>query len=349
MKKKKKIFPLDVGGVAGGTKFSVHELFFKYPVDSLIGDKWLYGTHRPDDSKAAKVSNHDLIGLTHCFNANKEMSFNFPLFALIDFQGFRLSVMTTLPINNDTIVYGSNDAGKTVHFESSIHFMVLKIGKVLHLQPHIVNDKEMALCGDIEVHKIQKSSNSEEKLFYMLDLARVFPPACCLPDSPPSSIFFRMLRPELLQLLKQNDSRPLSSDGLSNWQKMDPSAKELNDDITKATLFLEEQVIKYAFFLSTKKEKNELISMAYDSSKHPTFDSVPSMDFILMELHSRGINMRYLGLLVSKVFETKQNASMVNFLIEIMLVRTIKNSWRDEIRKERSNLKQIFLVCLYGF
>jgi len=70
------------------------------------------------------------------------------------------------------------------------------------------------------------------------------------------------------------------------------------------------------------------------------------MDFILMELHSRGINMRYLGLLVSKVFETKQNESMVNFLIEIMLVRAIKNSWRDKIRKERSNKKQIFLACL---
>jgi len=150
--------------------------------------------------------------------------------------------------------YGSNDAGKTVHFESSIHEMVLKIGKVLHLQPHIVNDKEMALCGDIEVHKIQKSS-SEENLFYMLDLARVFPPACCLSDSPPSSIFFRMLRPELLQLLKQNNSRPLSSDGLSNWQEMDPSAKEFNNDITKATQFLEEQVIKYAFFFFQQIKK----------------------------------------------------------------------------------------------
>jgi len=34
--KDKKIRPMDVGGVAGGTKFSAHGLFFKYPVDTLI-------------------------------------------------------------------------------------------------------------------------------------------------------------------------------------------------------------------------------------------------------------------------------------------------------------------------
>lgn len=44
--------------------------------------------------------------------------------------------------------------------------------------------------------------------FYLLDLARAFPPECPfevqahLELAPPHAVFFRMLRPEFLQLLK---------------------------------------------------------------------------------------------------------------------------------------------------
>jgi len=113
---------IKVGGVAGGDKFSVHGLFFKYPVDNQIVDGcWLYGGKSRDDNLAAKASNHDLIGLTQCFIQDTEKSFNFPLMALIDYQGYRLSVMTELPIRKDTLIYGSNNAGKTLHDDPDVH------------------------------------------------------------------------------------------------------------------------------------------------------------------------------------------------------------------------------------
>jgi len=76
----KKISPIDVGGIAGGTKFQVHGLFFKYPVDSKIDeDNWLYGGVDKNNTLAAKANNHDLNGLVHCFAADTDHDFNFPL------------------------------------------------------------------------------------------------------------------------------------------------------------------------------------------------------------------------------------------------------------------------------
>jgi len=35
--------------------------------------------------------------------------------AIIDYNGFRLMAVSLLPIDKNSIVYGSSDAGKTVH------------------------------------------------------------------------------------------------------------------------------------------------------------------------------------------------------------------------------------------
>jgi hypothetical protein len=43
-----------------------------------------------------------------------------PLMALIDYRGFRLVAMSILPVNAMSLVYGSQDAGKTVHNSSPV-------------------------------------------------------------------------------------------------------------------------------------------------------------------------------------------------------------------------------------
>jgi hypothetical protein len=57
--------------------------------------------------------------------------------------------------------------------------------------------------------------------FYILDLQRCFPPESPF-DTPHLShsetrVFYHMLRPEFLQLLKQRGFPPLSSDALTGW------------------------------------------------------------------------------------------------------------------------------------
>jgi hypothetical protein len=39
---------------------------------------------------------------------------HFPLVVLIDYMGFRLMAMSILPIDRTTLVYGSQDGGKTI-------------------------------------------------------------------------------------------------------------------------------------------------------------------------------------------------------------------------------------------
>jgi hypothetical protein len=48
---------INVGGIAGGSKYRVHGLFYKYPVDTLIDRinvEWLYGGKKRNDNNAAK-------------------------------------------------------------------------------------------------------------------------------------------------------------------------------------------------------------------------------------------------------------------------------------------------------
>jgi len=184
----KNIKPTDAGGVAGGTKFSIHNLFLKYPVDNMLGKTFLYGGNNKNDNYAAKASNHDLNGITHCMIADDLVNptLNFPLTALIDYQGFRLTVMTTLPISHETLLYGSSDAGKTMYKEKNIHEHMLCVAKKLNLRPHLSsneNPTEMAMCGDIEIHSLK------DKSLFGLDMARIFPPALPLGNSSSGSIF----------------------------------------------------------------------------------------------------------------------------------------------------------------
>jgi len=211
--------------------------------------QYLYGGIEKNDSIAAKASNHDLKGLTYCMMADKEKIFQFPLFALIDYEGFRLTVMTQLPINDNSLVYGSCDAGKIMKYDSDVHKHLLEIANQLNLQPHLVNGVDMALCGDIEIHKIQ--DKEKQDIFFALDMARVFPPAAPLYQDAPTSIFYRMLRPEFVKKL----NLPLSSDALSNWQASDSNEKEMNKHVINATRYIEQIVTEFAHYLVTNDSK----------------------------------------------------------------------------------------------
>jgi hypothetical protein len=62
----------------------------------------LYG----GDVGAIKVAGHELRHLTQVFNCWIK-TFHLPMAVLVDYRGFRLIAMSTLPITNATLVYGS--------------------------------------------------------------------------------------------------------------------------------------------------------------------------------------------------------------------------------------------------
>ena len=104
---RKTIKPIGQRGVAGGEKYIVNSILFKFAVDSFN----LYGG---DDSSAAKVAGHDLLGLNNYFNCDVE-GLCFPLMCLVDYRGFRLIAMSLLPVTEHSIVYGSDNAGIRIH------------------------------------------------------------------------------------------------------------------------------------------------------------------------------------------------------------------------------------------
>lgn len=56
-----------------------------------------------------------------------------------------------LPITKRTICYGSCDAGKTVHTSySTLNTKLENVFTRLNLKKHLVNNKHLHTCGDIE-------------------------------------------------------------------------------------------------------------------------------------------------------------------------------------------------------
>ena len=160
----KTIKPIDIGGVAGGEKFICQGILFKFAIDSA-------GLYQGDEN-AMKSASHDLKGLMNYYHCGiKEL--HFPLMAYIDYRGFRLVAVSLLPISSKTIIYGSSDAGRTVH-SSDEHFneLMKTTGNLLNVKGHKVGVDSTVVYGaaDIEGHL------GVDGKYYLLDFARVAPP-----------------------------------------------------------------------------------------------------------------------------------------------------------------------------
>jgi len=111
------------------------------------------GVNGPDDAAAMKAAGNELVALAHVAKTNVK-GLHFPLMAIIDYVGFRLVAVSTLPISKSTIVYGSGDAGRSVHnSDEEASRLMSKVGEQLYLKEHIVFDKKIVGPGDIEVHR----------------------------------------------------------------------------------------------------------------------------------------------------------------------------------------------------
>ena len=102
------------------------------------------------DEFAAKAAGHDFKGAAHYFNCGLR-DLNIPLMMLIDYKGFRMTVSAYLPVGKDTIVYGSNDGGRTVWNKSSdMHTSMQTAAKKLNLRNHKVGDVYVSiLCFNL--------------------------------------------------------------------------------------------------------------------------------------------------------------------------------------------------------
>ena len=294
----KTIKPIN-GGFAGGQKFLYHGIFFKFACD----DKGLH----TDDYYAAKVGGHELKSAMR-FSGVRGL--NVPLMALIDYRGFRLVAMSWVPtMGEHTIVYGSCDANKDVVHRSNDEFteMIEGVAHSLNLKPHVcgsVRPQRLMMPVDFEGHAVRDGEG--HKHFYALDFARVFPPAFdnTTPfDYLPNSYLVRLLRPEFVTSWKE----PLSSDACSRFGEHDREAHD--SELERATRYLVEHVVpECAAWLDSQKGL--------------------SQTDVMVQVHRRGINYRYLGLVRSKA----SNPGIRKALLCEMIARVCKN-WLGALQR----------------
>ena len=329
---KKIIQPVSIGGIAGGDKFIVQGILFKFSCDpKLRNGKYLYGGNNESQELAMKAAKHELNNLI-AFNEAKEITKenlnkqnNFidlctPLMTLIDYKGYRLIATSVLPLKK--LIYGTDDGGKTIHndnmYVNNTFSYVLQNG--LHLKEHIVGNKKLCGPADLEGHL------GYDNRYYVLDYARLLPPES--PDRySPHSIYYYMLRKELLRSsTKCNFS--LNSDAFSNFSSRDPQFRSDN------------QIIRD---LSNKIYNNyipeiSLLLFDIDNKQLNIINSLSYGNWFCNFIHSHGINIRHIGdvrfSLQKQLNQIKDKAKIENgkFWDEIILLEILSRSISQLIR-----------------
>ncbi|KAH3765084.1 Histidine kinase A [Pelomyxa schiedti] len=257
----KTVKPLSLGGIAGGDKYIVNNILFKFAVDrhGLFSDDW----------DAAKVAGHELKSLVNIYK-EETYGLSLPLMALVDYRGFRLIAMTLLPITENTIVLGTSDAGQHFHTDEHVPSQILEsLASKLNLVPHKINDALIFTCADTEGHI------APDNRFYLLDFSRTFPPEAPPSASKTRSHLFELLRPELVRQF----STPLCSDAWSRFMHDQENEAKLNHDVLCASEYLHKEAIPNC--------ARQLVEKIFEES---------AWDFPLKTVvHSWGVNFRHLG------------------------------------------------------
>ena len=301
-------------------------MFFKFSKDTSEG---MYG----GDEWAMKAAGHELKSLNKLI-ALYIPKVHFPLMALINYLGWRVIVISLLPISTKTLVYGSADGAKHVYNNSeTMETIMSQIGKLLHLREHEVQGVSIYGPADLEGHK------GQDGRFYIADVPRLFPPAYIPKRRPKThgSIWFRLLRPEFM--VKYPSS--LSSDafsvmGLNNGE-------ELNKDVAEATVYLEHTCIpRFAKTFEDKYIREVSISSSTTTLANSTSNDNLFKSFNIKNIiHEYGINCRYLFL----VYMNISNVELKKLIIIEIISRVVRKLLWAEMRKFNSK-KSIDKVIL---
>ena len=238
----KTIKSLDVGGMAGGTKFIHANVFFKL----AVSNNGMYGDG--GNAAAAKTAGNELTNLGAIAKLvvsqrtvergkvvilRPKIPHVFIPFAMIcDFDGFRIFASTLVPIGDDTIQYGSSDGGRTVYnrdFECEAR--AKDIAQYFGLKQHQVGRTErLWLAGDVELHR------GLDGRIWLLDAARLVPPF-----PPPKHERYKILNEFFpIEFVRHYCNRfkcAVSADAFSGFNKNSKEKKADNEQVAQMSEF----------------------------------------------------------------------------------------------------------------
>eukprot|EP01091_Cochliopodium_minus_P008773 TRINITY_DN2044_c1_g2_i1.p1 TRINITY_DN2044_c1_g2~~TRINITY_DN2044_c1_g2_i1.p1 ORF type:complete len:1208 (-),score=324.64 TRINITY_DN2044_c1_g2_i1:36-3659(-) len=331
----KTIKPTDLGGIAGGDKFSVQGIIFKFALDVKINrepEMYLYGGTKSSTENSRKAAGRELVSLESILTVGVKGMY-LPLMSLVDFKGYRLICVSKLPILRDTIIYGSCDGGRNVHSSPLVSKQMRDLADKLNLKGHQVGVKETLIHGpgDIEVHL------GEDSNYYLIDFGRLMPPEAppykARPGKKRNWIFYQHLRPEFVNSYKTK----LCSDTFSGWDLHDPQRHEHQKDIIQATDYLHYKVASRAAY-HIDLMITEHFAKNFDDSRPNKMikESVKAIN-VSSILHSFGLNVRHLGRVRKFLKPNRLNTRAL--LLENAVARVIKNIMNKRMRQLMGELK----------
>merc|ERR1719282_2074732 len=168
------VMAINPGEEAKMQMFIWNNIFFSLGFDVKDHYKDLGG-----DSAAFVAPRNDLQGVKVYNAVDLEGLFTLGT-VVLDYRGYRVTAQSIIPgilerEQEQSVVYGSIDFGKTVVTQSKYLDLLQKAGNQLKILPHkVVNDKgeEVELCSSVEC----KGIIGNDGRHYILDLLRTFPP-----------------------------------------------------------------------------------------------------------------------------------------------------------------------------
>jgi len=168
------VMAINPGEEAKMQMFIWNNIFFSLGFDVKDHYKELGG-----DAAAFVAPRNDLQGVKVYNAVDLEGLFTLGT-VVLDYRGYRVTAQSIIPgilerEQEQSVVYGSIDFGKTVVTETKYLDLLQKAGNQLKILPHkVVNDKdeEVELCSSVEC----KGIIGNDGRHYILDLLRTFPP-----------------------------------------------------------------------------------------------------------------------------------------------------------------------------
>eukprot|EP01124_Arcella_intermedia_P017344 TRINITY_DN24110_c0_g1_i1.p1 TRINITY_DN24110_c0_g1~~TRINITY_DN24110_c0_g1_i1.p1 ORF type:complete len:981 (-),score=188.24 TRINITY_DN24110_c0_g1_i1:14-2920(-) len=354
--KKKTIKPKNCGGKTG-EKYLVHGILFKY-----VSNKF---STFPGWDVAYKVASHEFKGANFISSCG-ESGINISLISLINYRGFRIIAMAYLPLKKQkkemtmtTLVYGGCNEGRTFPISKKVNQMFQTIAQKHNIQPYYPKVKHpekqkdndrIYTPADIEVHTLYFPKY--DLSYYTLDTSRILPSD--ISEAHPKSHFYFYFRPEFLANTSHWEDFKLFPE-IEKFMKDDNEKNVSRKNLKKAQLTLLQTIKNFANKLQGYPQ------LRFSSSRYQMINF----------LHSEGINLRYLGILLSVVLrylksgdtpmEPYKITNLKRASISIsneMIARVLKGFANDWMRiplvqdgkynpyEDTSNLKQIIVVIL---
>lgn len=105
------------------------------------------GPWNGSDEAAAKAAGHDMKSVVHYFESGVR-DLRFPLMALIDYRGFRMTAQAYLPLGPNSLRYGSSDAGRTIHKDDpTMNELIKQAAEILNIRSHAVGSSSSSVLA----------------------------------------------------------------------------------------------------------------------------------------------------------------------------------------------------------